>query len=203
MINKAGETDVTITTIPKTSDINAPARAKHIQLKSFDTEGELRWTKNVQDHALSVSNNVAHTKLTYDDMARFQPVKIQEQVQTSQISRTKVLRVSTVVLNRPDIAINGVTVPETAMVNQVINLDVALKEIAYDLGAQTSVVLSHDGNVLDRADGIVLAKGGDAVVTMSLALDAVGTYIIDVEATNVLPGVSITATIAPRSLLRL
>jgi hypothetical protein len=182
-------TDVTITTHVEQDGLTAPDLSKHIQMKSFDTEGELRWTQNYQNAALNVAgDNTSSVTYTYTDMERHQPAKIIELVQTDEITKTKVLRGNSTVLFRPDITVTSVSAPAQVVVNDLVNITALIEELNGDLGADSTIELSLDGTVLDSASSVVLNPNSDAAVTMVTSFDTAGTYTLTVNAKDINPG---------------
>jgi hypothetical protein len=182
-------TDVTITTHVEQDGLTAPELSKHIQMKSFDTDNELRWTQNYQNATLNVNaDNTSSITYTYTDMERYQPTKIIELVQNDQITKTKVLRGNSTVLFRPDITVASLDAPAQVVVNDLVNITAMIEELNGDLGADSTIELSLDGTVLDSATGVNLSANSDAAVTMVTSFDTAGTYTLTVNAKDINPG---------------
>lgn len=181
-------TDVTVTTKVILPGFSAPGLAKHIQLKSFDTAGELRWTKNEQNVGLSASGASSTARFQYRDMLRRQPVQVREQIQNAQTGNTEVLEAKGGVQLRPDVAVQEVTVPPQVRVGQLFNIPVNVAELNGDLGATTNVVLRQGGQTLDHANGVVVGALGAVGVVFTAKFDQAGTYDLTVVAQDVVPG---------------
>jgi hypothetical protein len=181
-------TDVTVTTTVIASGFSAPTSSKHIQLKSFDTSNQLRWTKNQQDVALIPNGSFSITEFQYNDMTRYQPVQVQEQVQNAQTGNTVVLNAKGIVKLRPDVSVDNVAAPASVLVGQVANITASLRELNGDLGAVTNVVLNDGATMRDHADGVQVNPHADIGVVFVARFDQVGTYELKVVAQNVVPG---------------
>lgn len=182
-------TDVYLNVCPTLSGYTAPTLAKHIQLQSFDIFGQLRWTKNADNVALTAdAANCSSADLQYSDMARYQRVKAQMQVPNSQGSTTLVLRGEGVVLLRPDLTVDNVSAPGTINARQIVNLAASIKELNGDLGATATVYLMEGGNVLDVAGGIPVQPHGNVGVVFSAIFSQAGTHELKVVIGDVIPG---------------
>jgi len=185
-VNQA--TDVTVTTKVILPGFSAPSRSKHIQLKSFDTSGNLRWTKNEKNVALTPNGGASTAMFQYSDLGRHQPFQVQEQVQNAQTGNTEVLNAKGVVLLRPDIAVDNLTAPAQVHVGQIVNIVASLKELNGDLGAKTNVVLNEGATVRDHADQVSVNPLGVVDVVFATKFDQTGTYTLTAVAGDVVPG---------------
>lgn len=55
---------------------------------------------------------------------------------------------------RPDLAVQNLTFPETAIVQQVVNIRANIAELNGDSGATTACVLAIDSNTVDQANNV-------------------------------------------------
>jgi hypothetical protein len=167
----------------------APATsAKHIQLKSFDTDGELRWTKNLQDVPLTAGQAVSSTAVQFDDMGRYQPVQAQVQVQTGQSVDTEVLRASTQVLFRPDLTVDSIDAEETVIIGQPVVISSLIKELNGDLGATANIHLYISNDLIDTVDAASIDANGSASAVFTTSFEEPGIYTLTVVAADVNPG---------------
>lgn len=94
----------------------------------------------------------------------------------------------TTVKLRPDLAVQGLTIPETAIVQQVVNIRARIAELNGDSGATTACVLGIDGNTVDQANNVYVAAGGGVTCEFSYPFSGAGTHSIEVTAANPVPG---------------
>lgn len=181
-------TDVTVTATAIVPGFTAPASSKHVQMKSFDTSGNLRWTKNTMNVPFTGSGMSSSASFSYTDMHRHQPVQVQAQFQNGQTTSTKVVDASTVVKARPDLTVSEVNAAAQFNVGQVANIAATIAELNGDLGATATVTLSENGDELDSVTGVNVNASGSVGVIFAVAFDTVGTHDLTVTIGNVNPG---------------
>ena len=168
----------------------APTLSKHIQLKSFDLEGNLRWTNNYQDEVLTpndagTSSSVA---FVYTDMLYRQPVKAQVQVQNAETTDTEVLRGAVEVLWRPDLELTAIAAPEEVTVDEPFDVTVTVNEANKDLGATADIVLYDGSAELMRMPGAAIDTAGPTVVQFEgIRLGALGDHTLTAAIENADP----------------
>ena len=138
--------------------------------------------------ALAPNGGSSSALFQYSDMLRRQPIQVREQVQNAQTGNTEVLEAKGGVLLRPDVAVQGVTVPPQVRVGQLFNIPVDLAELNGDLGATTNVVLQQGGQTLDHTNGVTVGALGAVGVVFTAKFDQAGTYELTVVAKDVVPG---------------
>ena len=174
--------------LTKAPGFSAPGLSKHIQLKSFDTSGNLRWTKNQMNVVLAPNGSSSTAKFQYSDLGSKQPFQVQEQVQNAQTGNTEVLNAKAVVLLRPDVAVGDLAASAQAHTGQIINITAPIKELNGDLGATTNVVLNEGATERDHANGVSVNPLGIVDVVFAVRFDQAGTYELTVVAQDVAPG---------------
>lgn len=181
-------TDVYITLRPNDGATGAARSLKQVQLKSFDTAGVLRWTRNASDVPAPADGSGASTAtLTYTDMSRYQPVQAQVLAQTAQTIKTQVLKTSTPVKLRPDLTVSKVQVPQQVQVGQIVNIAASVHELNGDLGATTRVSLQRGDTEIDHADAVTVAAGGITQVILATKFDQAGEYTLRIGTQNTQP----------------
>jgi hypothetical protein len=190
MQDVSNKTDVYVTVKPTTSGISLSGLAKHVQMKSFDSVGDLRWTKNEFDVALKASADKSGStaQFSYNDMGRFQPVQAQVQVKTGQTTNTEVLKTKIPVFFRPDLTVSEIRVQDTVHVGEVVNIAATVNELNGDLGAKAKVVLKNAQEQLDVAEGVGVDAKGNAGVVFSTLFTAPGAYTLTVSVDSSDPG---------------
>ena len=96
--------------------------------------------------------------------------------------------VLTTVKVRPDLAVQNLTFPETAIVQQMVNIRAHVSELNGDMGATTACMLAIDGNAVDQANSVYVDAGGGVTCEFSYAFSGAGTHAIQVTAANPVPG---------------
>ena len=170
---------------------SVPTFSNHIQLKSYDLTGYLRWTQNYQDQILTATppSATATAMFTYFDMVYRQPVKAKVAVQNVEKSNTELLRNITEVLWRPDLAVSTVLAPEENTVDEPFDVVATINELNKDLGATADVVLYNDGVELMRMPAASVVTEGPTVVKFEgVSLAETGVHTLTVAIENVTPG---------------
>jgi hypothetical protein len=170
---------------------SAPILSKHIQLKSFDLAGDLRWTQNYQDELLTANtaNTSSTASFTYTDMLYRQPVRAQVQVQNVETTNTEVLRNVAEVLWRPDLAVTSVSAPEENTVEVPFDVVATINELNKDLGGTADIVLYDGTNELMRVPAVPIEPDGPTVISFEeVSFDTAGTYTLTVAIENEEPG---------------
>lgn len=188
MLDATGKTDVALSVNVVDARFSAPTLASHIQLKSFDTAGNLRWTKNSKDVALTPAGNVATVTQPFTDLLRAQPFNAFVQVQTAQTVNKENLEVAVAVKLRPDVTVDSITSPARIVVNQVVNFAALVRELNGDLGASARVQLRENGNVIDTVPTVAVSGRGSASAVFSALFTTPGTRTLTVTADDVNPG---------------
>lgn len=189
MIDKAGTTDVYVTAKPL-DGLGAPSVLKQVQMKSFDSAGTLKWTKNASDVPATVTANpaLATSKFSYTDMQRGQPVQSQVLIQTSTTTKTEVYKDKVPVLFRPDLVIDKLTAPATVKPGQPFSVDAVISELQGDLGAKNiKISLSNGTTEIDSIEAIQLAKGDNTTAVFQAKLMQPGTYTLTAQLSGAAP----------------
>lgn len=169
----------------------APTLAKHIQLKSYDLGGKLRWTRNYQDELLTsnAENTSSWTVFNYADIVYRQPVKVEAQVQDDQTTDSEVLRGLAEVLWRPDPALTAIEAPAEVPVGAPFAVTVTVNELNKDLGATADIVLYAGTTELMRMPGAAIDPAGPTVVQFQdISLFPVGNHTLTAAVENAEPG---------------
>lgn len=184
-VTGATEVNLEISTI--IDGFDAPADAKHIQMKTFDKDGETLWTKNSHRSALEVDGSTSSITFSYDDMDRYQPVQAHLQIQNDQTGNTKVITTKGIVMFLPDLSVTNVSHPETVPVGTVANVVASIAELNGDLGASANVKLLKDGIVIDEVVAVSVGKGETVSAMFAVEMTEVGTNNFAVQIVGVSP----------------
>ncbi|HEY5915467.1 MAG TPA: hypothetical protein VJA21_33200 [Verrucomicrobiae bacterium] len=170
-------TDVLLTLNVVAQNVAPPVLAQHVQFKSVDLVGRLRWTANVQNVALTpTSATASEAALPFMDLKRGEPLKVQMQVPSGQADNTLLLLGQGVVLFRPDFAVSSVDCPSSVGVGMVASIPVVIEERNGDLGATATVYLMEGETVLDSRSGVYLGPQQTATVVFSAVFAELGTH---------------------------
>jgi len=182
-------TDVYLQIKPILAGHGAPTVAQSIVLKSFDIFGKLRWTKTLQNVALTLNADGTTTAdLKYTDMEHGQNVKAQVQVKDTVSGVTEVLNAQGRVLFRPDLAVDSLSAPAQVNLRQIVNIFASVKELKGDLGATGNVYLLDGGNMIDVVNNVSATPLGSVGVTFSTSFSSEGLHQLTVAVREVVPG---------------
>lgn len=188
MLDKQGVSDVYLTVGVEQDGFAAPTLAQHIQLKSFNLDGDLEWTRNVQGFPMVDNGDGSSVAaLQYLDMMHHQPLKAQVQIHNDETGNTKVLRAKGDVLLRPDFTVTDVAPTGAGNINEPVNIVAHLKELNGDLGATATVLLKSGDTVLDQADNVYLDPRSAAEVVFTAVFAEAGDYALTVEIAGMEP----------------
>jgi hypothetical protein len=181
-------TDLELVVHSQTSGAITPAMASQVQLKSFDAVGKLHWTKTFQNVALQQrAQNQSVGNVQSNDAVPHQPVKVKMQVPYSGGTNTEVIYGATVVLLRPDLAVENLIVPAVAEPCQVVNIMATIRELNGDLGASAYAWL-YDGDQVVDTSWLWVGPRGSADVVFSRVFAQGGTHALKVVVGEVAPG---------------
>lgn len=168
---------------------SAPLLADHVELKSFDILGQLRWSKNMQSVVLtSGPDNSSSATLRFTDMDRFQPVKARTQVRNTGTGNTELVSGGAIVLLRPDLTPYRVKAPRSANIRQIVNITVAVKELNGDLGAAANAYLMEGDSIVDERRGVSVRPHEEIAIVFSTIFREAGTHQLRVVVSDVAPG---------------
>ncbi|MDF2651220.1 MAG: hypothetical protein K0Q73_7025, partial [Paenibacillus sp.] len=182
---KDGITDLYVNVTPKLDGYSAPNVLKKVQLKSFDLNGKLAYTRNYNGDVAS-PNGQADIKL--NDVKRYQPLHTEVLVQNGQTKDTKVLREETKVLFRPDLTVDQITSPVQVHKNEIFAVNTNIKELNGDIGAKANVQILNGRTVLDTTYGVLVNAGSQQMANYMISLPQIGTYTLTVKVSDVNPG---------------
>lgn len=88
---------------------------------------------------------------------------------------------------RPDLAVQSLVLPSSAMLSQPVNISANIVELNGDASATTTCVLAIDGNNVDQANNVYVDAGGSISCAFVYTFSTTGSHTIQVTATNVVP----------------
>lgn len=179
-----GDTDVSVDVKVVEPGFSDADSAKHIQMKSFNLDDEVEWTKNLRNVGLTAGS----VNLSYGDMVRYQPVQAQVQVQNDETGDTEVLKTKGNVYFRPDLSVSTPQSSYEVLVGETINIVVNVDELNGDLGAETTLSVVNMVEVLDYAENVSIEPMSENAVIFSLTFDSAGVYDLTAMTGEVNPG---------------
>jgi hypothetical protein len=178
-------TDLYVNTTPTNAGIHPLNSLKKVQLKTFDKNNDLVYTRNY-NNGVAAPNGSAEIQL--NDVSRHQPLQTEVLVQNNQTTKTQVLKAQGIVLLRPELSIDQVDTLSTGYVNTPINVSTIIKELNGDLGANFTVQILNGDTMLDQAENVQISSGGTQPVAFALKFSQPGTYKLRALISAVQPG---------------
>jgi hypothetical protein len=182
-----GRTEVALEVKTILPGFSAPATMDHLNLRSYDMGGGLRWTENFHGIGLSVNGNSSFGRVFVEGVAHRQPIRAKAQVPNSRVGSTEIVQADGVVLFRPDLAVTAVRAPAQVNVRQQVAVVAEIAELNGDLGATFTAFLMENGRVLDARTNVVIGPGTNAAVVFSLALPTEGQHNLRVLLSHAVP----------------
>jgi hypothetical protein len=164
-----------------------PTESGNTQLKSYDLNGRLAWTKNFQDVRFGPdSMNSSTGSVWLNDAKHLQPIQAKVQVRNSNSGQTETVRADARVLFRPDLAIANVTAPRQVFSRQPFNVSAEIRELNGDLG-QNAFVYLLDGNTFLDVAQVSISPGKNAGVVFAARLLAEGVHNLRIVLSSITP----------------
>ena len=125
-----GKTDATLEVLGVEPGFSAPTQAKHIQVKSLDSNGDTIWTRNTRNVALDPadSGTSSTADIEYDALDVGKPLKTRVQIQNAETGNTEVLDAEMIVQRRPDLSVGEITTAEQINPGIITNISVEIGE---------------------------------------------------------------------------
>ena len=184
LLGKDNNTTVELTTGTLDSNATPPGRIARVQMKPLMPSGEALFAHNFT--GLSASSG--YYSFSWPSLHRGEKIQLQSGIKGIDGNRTDVVTVTETVKMRPDLAVQNLTFPETAIVQQVVNIRANITELNGDTGATTACVLAVDGSTVDQANNVYVDAGGGVTCEFSYTFSGAGTHAIQVSAANPVPG---------------
>jgi hypothetical protein len=160
----------------------SPGVIRKMQMKVLSADGK---PLSVQNFNAGSANGYWST--SFRGLGRNQKIQLQASVGGIDGQRTDVVTVDVRVERRPDIALDGLTVPAKALAGARVNVVAVVAEKNGDVGARTTCMLSLDGALIDQARGIWVDAGQSVSCAFQTNVAAVGVHQLSVYTTGVSP----------------
>ena len=183
LLGKDGNTTVELSTGTLDSSTPPPGSFGMVQFKPLDPSGNVLFAQNFTP----LSTSTGYYSFNEPYFYRGQQVQLQGNITGIDANRTDVVTVFETVKLRPDLAVQKLTYPVTAIVNQAIPISANIVELNGDTGATTACVLAVDGNNVDQAQSAYVDAAGSVTCLFSYKFASTGNHTIQVSASNVVP----------------
>ena len=175
-------TAVEVTTGALDTNTRPPGQITHVQLKSLDIDGAVRWTraeKGVGSGAMGFS---------FPDLLPLQGMHAQALVQDIDGRRTDVVEAVVPVRVRPDLAVSDLGLPAQGRKGMAVGISAMVREQNQDVGASANCALYVDGTRVDQATGIWIDAGSSVSCAFSHVFEEPGSRTVRVALEGVVPG---------------
>jgi hypothetical protein len=182
LLGKDHITTVELTTGTLDSSTTPPGSFANVRLQPLTPSGVALFSQYFSHLATSTG----YYSFSWPSLYRGEQIKLRSYV--TGFPEDDPVTVSTTVKLRPDLTVQGLTFPETAIVQQMVNIRAHITELNGDYGATTACMLGIDGNTVDQANNVYVAAGGGVTCEFSYPFSGAGTHSIEVTAANPVPG---------------
>jgi hypothetical protein len=182
VLSKNGQTKVELTTGALDSSATPPGSFKKVQFKPLSSDGNALSAQNF----FPTSAN-GYYSFTSPTLHRGQQLQLQGNINDIDRNRTDVVTVVETVKVSPDVAVQHLTLADSAFVNEPVNISANLLEMNGDMGATTTCVLTIDGTNVDQVKNVYVDAGGSVSCAFVYTFTSTGGHTIQVTAVNVVP----------------
>jgi hypothetical protein len=182
LIDKAGNTDIEMTTGLLDSDQTPPGNINKAQLKPLNQDGKALYTRNYNG-----LTGGGYFTTRVNDLHHLQQVQAQTNINGIDSRRTNVVTVVETVKKRPDLALSHLS-PAAGLLGTPVNISVLASELNGDVGASANCILYINGIAADQATGIYVDANDAVTVAFTHVFTSPGTYQIKVGLGNIRPG---------------
>jgi hypothetical protein len=182
LLGKDGSTKVEVSTGTLDSSSVAPGNFRKIQYKALTAGGQPSFVENYFPNTTG-----GYYSFVSSSLHRSQQMQLQANITDIDRNRTDVVTVVETVKERPDLAVQNLTLPSSAMVSRPVNISANLVEMNSDAGATTTCVLAVDGKNVDQVNNVYVDAGGSVSCAFVYLFNIPGSHTITVSATNVAP----------------
>lgn len=182
LLSKDGSATVEVTTGTLDSASTPPGSFRKVQFKPLSAAGNPTLVQN-----LFPATPTGYYSFASPSLHRAQQIQLQANINGIDGNRTDVVTVVETVKVRPDLAVENLSFPTSAFVNQAVNISANIAEMNADAGATTTCVLAIDGNNADQVRNVYVDAAGSVSCAFVYTFDTVGSHTIQVSAIDVVP----------------
>ena len=150
---------------------------KKIRVKAYYTNGTSKFTRNFAD-AVPVDGIIL---IQFDDLLRGERVDVRVQM-----DKGSGFDESAFVILRPDLVLSSVEYSDEVIVGDALVVNVSVREINGDSGAQATVALMNKDTVFDTAN-VSIDANGIITTQLSTVLQSIGEYNLSAIIMNTVP----------------
>jgi len=194
LLDKAGKTEVEISTAPFDIGAVAPGNITEVELRAFDPrrrgdddEKDAKRFRKEFDHLRE--GGYVHWFFPAPALAHGQALKIKAEAKASAHGRETEAKWVDHVRFRPDLVVTMVDAPGLAPVNTLVTVTGTIREANGELGAHADCVLLVDGVQVDEIGApIWVDAAGTTTCAFTTEFKSAGQHTLTVRAQNVKPG---------------
>jgi hypothetical protein len=183
LLGKDGNSTVELTTGTLDSSATPPGSFSKVQYKPFDSSGNPLFTQNFGP----LSTSGGYYNFASPSLYRAEQLQLQGNISGIDNNRTDVVTVVETVKLRPDLAVQNLVLPNSAMLTQPVNISANIVELNGDASATTTCILAIDGNNVDQANNVYVDAGGSVSCAFEYIFSTTGSHTVQVTAANVVP----------------
>lgn len=184
LLGKDGKALVEVTTGTLDSTGTPPGSFAKVQFKPLDPNGNTMLSVNYTP----LSTSGGYYSFTWPSLYRHEQVQLQGNIQGIDRNRNDVVTVVDTVKLRPDLAVENLSLPSSAVENQPVNISANIVERNGDASATTTCQLTVDGSKMDTINNVYVDAGGSVSCAFTYKFTSTGSHNIGVTAANVVPG---------------
>jgi hypothetical protein len=147
----------------------ALSRADRVKISAYSIDGTKKYTEVYRD--VAIQNGISKIPLT--NLIRHETVEVEVTIGSGG-NRVEMFG-STGVKLRPDITIQNITAPTTALASGYFNIDVTVIELNKDTGANFTVVIKEGESIL-ASNAVSVPAGGSVTVSIPMLINLAGLH---------------------------
>jgi len=182
LLGQDGNTSLELTTGAFDSTATPPGSFARLQFKPLDPNGNPLFVQNFSGLATATG----YYGFSTPSLNRHQQAQLQANI-TGIDHRTDVVTLVETVKLRPDLAVQKLQHPDSALVGTPVTIAANIVELNGDSSATASCQLLVDGFVADHATNVYVDAGGSVSCAFAYTFTSTGSHSVQVTAANVAP----------------
>lgn len=184
LLGKDGNTTVEVSTGMLDSGTTPPGSFSKVQFKPFNAAGDPLFTQNFAP----LSTPAGYYSFTWPSLHRAQQMQLQGNINGIDKNRADVVTLVETTKLRPDLSVQNLNFPGSALLNHAVNINASVVELNGDASATATCMLAVDGVNVDQANNVYVDAGGAVSCAFVHSFTATGSHTVQVTAANVVPG---------------
>jgi hypothetical protein len=144
LLGKDGNSTIELTTGALDFSATPPGSFAKVQFKPLTPAGDALFAQNFTP----LSTTTGYYSFISPSLHRMEQIQLQGNITGIDTNRTDVVTLVETVKLRPDLAVQKLTFPASAFINQHVNISANIVELNGDAAATTTCVLAIDGSML-------------------------------------------------------